>query len=299
MDIDGSKFVTISNVVGDSDDDGITVKSTSPLISENITITNCVISSHCNGIKFGTESTGGFRNVVVSNCVIKPSRQLTTIYGKPAGISGISLEMVDGGIMENIAIDNIVIDGPLVPLFMRLGNRARKYIADAPAPGAGIARHITISNIEARGADETGCSFSGLEKSFIEDITLRNISIETNGGGTGNNIDAVVPEKETDYPEATVFGKLPSYGIYIRYAKNIRLSNINIHSRGLDNRPGIRIDKTNLFSLSGMDLQSLENKDAAIYITNSSNGVIHNSIKRYPFRHYLLKDKNSVNIVND
>ena len=58
MDIDGCKNVTVCNVIGDSDDDGITIKSTSPLVSENITITNCVISSHCNALKFGTESTG-------------------------------------------------------------------------------------------------------------------------------------------------------------------------------------------------------------------------------------------------
>jgi polygalacturonase len=31
MDIDGCRFVTISNIRGDSDDDGITIKSTSPL----------------------------------------------------------------------------------------------------------------------------------------------------------------------------------------------------------------------------------------------------------------------------
>ncbi len=122
MDIDGCcRYVTISNVTGDSDDDGITIKSTSKLISEYITITNCILSSHCSALKFGTESTGGYRNIVISNCVIKPSAQVSTIYGRPAGISGIALEVVDGGTMENISISNMVIEGPEVPLFIRLG----------------------------------------------------------------------------------------------------------------------------------------------------------------------------------
>ena len=72
MDIDGCRYVTVSNVTGDSDDDGITIKSTSPSIAENITITNCILSSHCNALKFGTESTGGFRNITID-----------LIYGSP------------------------------------------------------------------------------------------------------------------------------------------------------------------------------------------------------------------------
>ena len=46
MDIDGCKDVVITNVVGDADDDGITFKSTSDRISENIVVSNCIISSH-------------------------------------------------------------------------------------------------------------------------------------------------------------------------------------------------------------------------------------------------------------
>jgi polygalacturonase len=51
MDIDGCKYVIISDCFGNTDDDGITLKSTSNRITENGTITNCVISRHCNAIK--------------------------------------------------------------------------------------------------------------------------------------------------------------------------------------------------------------------------------------------------------
>lgn len=299
MDIDGCKYVTISNVVGDSDDDGITIKSTSTLISENITITNCIISSHCNGLKFGTESTGGFRNIVVNNCVIKPSRQTTTIYGRPAGISGVALEMVDGGVMENITISNLVIDGPQVPLFIRLGNRGRKHIDEAEEPTVGKMKNIYISNIIATGADTIGCSFSGIDGYPIENISLSNISIETSGGGTTGDMYKILEAKEKEYPEATMFGKLPAYALLIKNAKDVKLNDIKIRSKAIDNRPGVVITKTEKFSLSALDIQSSKGTDAVIYIINSSNGSIKNSIRQYPAKQYIMKDKNSLNVIND
>ncbi len=296
MDIDGCRFVTISNINGDSDDDGITIKSTSPLISENITITNCVISSHCNALKFGTESTGGFRNVAVSNCVIKPSGQVSTIYGKPAGISGLALEIVDGGIMENITISNIIIQGPQVPIFIRLGNRGRKYRDDAILPPTGRIRNIHISDIVATGADTTGCAIAGIDGAPIESVSLNHISIETTGGGTVKDRERHPEAKEKDYPEATMFGKLPAYGFYVSNARDIRMTNVTVRSRSPDSRPGIALEKTENFSLSGLDIPPSDSTDAVVYITNSRNGSVSDVIKHYPLRRFVWKDKKSVNI---
>ena len=67
LDLDGCHEVTVSNMICDSDDDGITLKSTSPRLCENICITNCVVSSHCNAVKLGTETNGGFRNITIQN----------------------------------------------------------------------------------------------------------------------------------------------------------------------------------------------------------------------------------------
>jgi polygalacturonase len=296
MDIDGCKNVTISNVTGDSDDDGITVKSTSPLLSENITISNCLISSHCNALKFGTESTGGFRNIAVSNCVIRPSAQLATIYGKPAGMGGLALEVVDGGIMENVSINNIVIEGPQVPIFIRLGNRARPFMDGAAIPPPGKMRQVHLSNIVATGADETGCSITGLESAPLEHISLTNIDIETKGSDTPVDLLQPVAEKEADYPEATMFGKLPSYGFFIRHAKDITLSGIRIRSKNKEIRPGIMIEKSGRFTLSALDIQSCPDTKAVVYISNSSEGNISNSTPYFPAQQFLIKDRNSQKI---
>lgn len=290
MDIDGCKNVTIMNVNGDSDDDGLTLKSTSKLISENIVISNCVFSSHCNGLKFGTESTGGFRNVTVSNIVIKPSAQLTTIYGKPAGNSGISLEMVDGGIMENISISNVVIDGPQVPLFIRLGNRARKHTDNAPAPGIGIARNIHISNVTATGADITGSSVIGLDNAIIENVSLSRISIASSGGAKA---DAMFRKLETladHYPEATMFGPLPAYGLYIKHVNGIRLNDINLSFTANDERPAVAIENSNNFEMTGVNMNSTVNTNAVVYLKNVTNGFITANTVYTPARHFIWKE---------
>lgn len=295
IDIDGCKNVVISNVIGDSDDDGITIKSTTPRLSENITIANCVISSHCNAIKFGTESTGGFKKVIVTGCVIKPSKRRTVIFGKPDGISGIALETVDGGMLEDICIDNIVIEGPQVPVFVRLGNRARKYMDGAEPPSIGSIRNIIMSNIIATGGDGTGCSLTGIEKMPIENITLRDISIEINGTNLPDSLYNV-HDKEAAYPEATMFGILPAYGFYIKHATNVKLLNVTTRYKGNEERPGILANNIDGFIADGLTIQSSSLTKASLYMFNSRNGILRNCIRDYSSRAFLFKDKYCKNI---
>ena len=128
LDLDGCHEVTVSNMICDSDDDGITLKSTSPRLCENICITNCVVSSHCNAVKLGTETNGGFRNITIKNICVKPSYdQSSQFFGHESkrGTSALSLEIVDGGVMENVNISDFTVEGTESPIFVRLANRAR------------------------------------------------------------------------------------------------------------------------------------------------------------------------------
>ncbi|SEI45990.1 Polygalacturonase [Dyadobacter koreensis] len=297
MDIDGCSYVTISNVIGDSDDDGITIKSTSPLVSEHITITNCVLSSHCSAIKFGTESVGGFRNITISNCVIKPSAQLKTIYGKPAGIGGLAMEMVDGGIMENITVNNLVIDGAEVPLFVRLGYRARKHIGSASTPGLGKIRNVSISDVVATGAGITGCSFSGIGRAPIENLSLRNISVEFAGGGLNSDAERIIEELEDSYPEGTMFGNLPAYGFYVRHAKDIKMSGITLRYKTGEQRPAFFISDTHDFSILDTHVKPNPGSQTMVVLEKSSNGLISAKGYNFPAGGFIKKDKLSKNII--
>jgi hypothetical protein len=239
MDINGCKDVIISDCIGDTDDDGITLKSTHAMPNENITITNCIISSHCNAIKCGTESNAGFKNITISNCIIRPSKDKDPIYGEPEGISGIALEVVDGAQMNGISISNIVIDGPQVPLFIRLGNRARAYDESLPKPSVGSIENITISNLTAFNADLHGSSITGIPGHSVKNITLDNIRIFYKGGGTIQDANRIIPELEEDYPDAIMFDYLSSYGMFIRHAENITLKNVELYFKEEDERPAV------------------------------------------------------------
>lgn len=241
LDLDGCHDVVVTNLISDSDDDGITLKSTSPRLCENITISNCIVSTHCNAIKLGTETNGGFRNINISNIVVKPSYdQDETIFGRKSGISAISLEMVDGGVLENVNVNNIVVDGTESPIFIRLGNRARGYKEGLAVTNVGKIDGVRISNVRVRNAGPTGCSITGLPGYPVENIHLDNISIHHKGGVTAEAMpkieESAADEREKSYPEATMWGVLPAKGFFVRHARNVKFTNIEIQTEQEDVR---------------------------------------------------------------
>jgi hypothetical protein len=231
IDIDGCRRVTISNSIFDTDDDGITLKSTGVSPTEDVVITNCVVSSFCNAIKAGTESTGGFKNITISNCIVKPSRskQKPVFHDFTCGVTGISLEIVDGGTMEGVTISNVTIEGTKCPLYIRLGNRARKHTKDAPTPKTGVMKHIAISNLVCYNSGNFSNSITSIPGHYIENISLSNIQFFNEGGlSKGDYIATIdeVTEDEKGYPQPTIWGNLPSSALFIRHVKNIMIQGL-------------------------------------------------------------------------
>ncbi len=288
MDIDGCRNVVISDCMGDTDDDAITLKSTSFSITENVVITNCVVSSHCNAIKLGTESHGGFRNISISNIVVKPSIDTEPIYGLPKGISGITLGMVDGGILEGVTISNIRIEGTQVPIYMRLGNRARKFYEGQPLPGVGIFKDVSISNVIATDIQSNiGASITGIPGHDIQNISLENITLEFPGGGTAEDALKSVPELEDHYPESTKWGALPSFGLFIRHAQNISLNNIELRLKSDDHRPAILCDDVKQLNIAGLKIGSGVLARNAIIFCGVNEGIIQSSFLYSPVNSFL------------
>jgi polygalacturonase len=274
IDIDGCRNVIISDCIGDTDDDALTIKSTSARLSENIAVTNCVLSSHCNAIKLGTESHGGFRNIAISNCVIKPSQKESTIFGFSEGIAGIVLAVVDGGLLDGVQISNVRIDGAKTPIFMRLGNRGRTYMEGMEKPPIGTFRNVKISHVIATQADTFGCSITGLPGHVVEHITLDNIRIRFKGGGKIADAEKTVAEKPEHYPESTMFGKLPAYGFYIRHANNITLNNIDLSFEKPDHRPAVICDDVSHLNISGMRAWGTDLGKALLQFNDTRNAMI-------------------------
>src|ERR1035438_10216651 len=180
-------------------DDAICLKSESPYgkmgVTKNITITNCALTCCCNGLKFGTATRGGFENVTFSNSVIYNE----DVALNARVISGIAIEMVDGGWVEGVVVSNIRMQRVRTPIFIRLGNRG----GGQRTPTPGRLRGVSINNLRATGAILTS-SITGLPGHDIEDVALTDIRIETEEGGKAAWIGDV-PELPASYPEARMF----------------------------------------------------------------------------------------------
>ena len=260
LDLDGCHDVIVSDMLADSDDDGITLKSTSPRRCEDITIQNCIVSSHCNAVKLGTETNGGFRNIHISGITIKPSSdQREKFFGQWLGTSALSLEIVDGGTMENVTVSGLTVTGTESPIFIRLGHRGRGWqFADGtsnqgwvakdggaakpiPIDTVGRMRGLYINNVHARDAGNYGCSITGLAGHPVEDVHLSNISIRHHGGISADSLAAISTalqdEKVADYPEATMWGPLPAKGFYVRHARGVHFDKVETHTALPDARP--------------------------------------------------------------
>ena len=251
IDIDGCRRFVLSNSILDSDDDGITLKSTGEAPCEDILVNNCIVSSFCNAIKAGTESTGGFRNIVISNCTVMPSRhaEIPVFRTSPHGITGISLEIVDGGVMEGVTISNVTIEGTDCPIYIRLGNRARKHIPEAVDPKVGVMRNIAISNVVAYNTGNYSNSITAVPGSFVENVSINNFQCFNIGNVNASNAKNCfeVVEDEKGYPQPTVWKELPSSLFFIRHAKNVTINNLMFGSNGSDLRPPfVAIDVENL-----------------------------------------------------
>jgi polygalacturonase len=244
IDIDCCRNTTVSNCrINSPRDDGLCPKSSFALgrnvITENLTIVNCQVSGFVEGtlldgtmkpargtgrIKFGTEANGGFRNVTVANCTFR-------------GCHGLALEEVDGGIMENITINNItMMDVAAYPIYITLGSRNRGPNVTA----SGRLRNILISNVIATGVERmSGIQITGIPSQPVEGVRLENIRMVFNGGGTKKDAGRVPPELGVGYPEPGRIGVMPAYGLFARHVQDLELANIRLDFDQEDQRPAI------------------------------------------------------------
>ncbi|MBQ4287902.1 MAG: glycoside hydrolase family 28 protein [Bacteroidales bacterium] len=246
IDIESSDVI-VSNCSFDCEDDAICIKGLYDKLCSNITISNCIAASNCNAIKMGTASVYGFRDINISNITIRHATEdnirhwSTKIAGITAPItviSGIALEVVDGGIMENINISNIAMRDVQTPIFIRMARRKESVF-----PGGSRMRGITISGVTAECESMMSSSITGVPGLYPENIYLSDIDITAPGGGTAEMAAAEVPEAEKSYPENRALGhSLPASGLYIRHANNVYLSNVRFHFRAPDARPLIVTD---------------------------------------------------------
>ncbi|HXB58936.1 MAG TPA: glycoside hydrolase family 28 protein [Candidatus Acidoferrales bacterium] len=281
IDIDCCRNTMVSNCrINSPNDDGLCPKASFALgtnrPTENLTIVNCQVTGYevgtlldgtyrpshvANGrFKCGTESNCGFRNITLSNCTFRDCK-------------GMALEEVDGGIMDNITINNVVMtDVRDYPIYITMGNRNR-----GPEATTGSIRNIQISNVIATGVDRrSGIEIMGVPGHDIENVRLDNVRIVYKGGGTSNDAARVPKELDKGYPEAGKLGTMPSYGLFARHVRGLELANLTVGFDTNDLRPAMACT-----DVDGLEIDNFKGQTAAgvkpATFTDVSGLVVRNS----------------------
>jgi hypothetical protein len=184
------------------------------------------------------------------------------------------LEEVDGGIMENISINNLtMMDVWDYPIYITLGRRNR-----TPNATNGIARNISINNVIATGVDrKSGIQITGMPGDDIDGVRLENIRIGFAGGGTTKEAGVVPPELGTGYPEPSKLGTMPAYGLFARHVRDLEMEGIRFSFEKADMRPAMVCD-----DLDGLEIDDFKAQTAAQVPAAVFNGVTGLEVRNSP-----------------
>ena len=262
LDIDACQRVTVSNSRFRTTDDAIVMKSSCNNLCQDIAITNCILSSGGSAIKTGTESNGGFKNITVSNCIIKD----IDVH------AGIELMTVDGGILQNVLIENIIMENVATPIFLRVGIRCRPFMQDQYVKKIESVKDIHFNNISVIDA-KLPSSIMGLHNRKIKNISLTNYSVRYTKKQKAIPFNKV-PFEEFSYPMAIMFKNLPAFGLYCRNVEEIYLENITMYSAEDDSRPALTFDRVNNVSISSVKAMVTDQSPAMVHFRNSENVLI-------------------------
>lgn len=293
IDIDGCKNVVVRGCDIDSEDDGICLKSGSNPC-EDVLVENCRLRSSCNGLKLGTASVGGFRNITCRNLEIYDTYH-----------SGIALEVVDGGVMENVNVSHVTITNTSSAIFVRLAHRNTNG-------EVGSIKGVTISDVTAEIPDRPKnlmnkfpdkehayhpvtlitSSITGQPGHPVRDITLENIRLIYGGIGAEPRPrvtdviqdkllswtnPAEVPELPDTYPDAHRFGTLPAWAFYCRHAAGLKFKNITLQVQGKDYRPALVCDDVKDLELDRFRVESA-GSEPVIVLNDVQGALITNSV---------------------
>jgi polygalacturonase len=257
IDVVDCQDVLIRGCQVNADDDGICLKSSNKdKRCEQVVIEDCTVRSSASGIKFGTASHGGFRHIEIRRVKIYDTYR-----------SAIALESVDGGILEDVRVEDVVATNTGNALFVRLGHRNQKS-----APGS--IRNVVIKGLRVevpadkpdKGYEMEGPIIDGPHNFFpaaivgmpghpVEGIRLEDVEIVYKGvedkGSAHVGLDSLgrVPEREQDYPEFSMFGELPAWGLFVRHVNGLELRHVVLRREQGGFRPAMVFDDVQRLSI--------------------------------------------------
>lgn len=237
---DSCRDLTIRDCHIQSANDAICLKTSLALgyrnPTANVSIDNCVLMTSRSAFKIGSESAASVKNISVNHCEILslPSNVAGPVEG------GITLQVIDGGRVENLVVSDIKMKHVCVPVFLCLGNRGRGQ--SNPRPGE--VRDISLRGIYAIDAN-AAVVISGIAGAAIQNVRLAELDISLVGGVPANSITHDVPETGAAYLRPSAFGNIPAYGIFCRHVDGFTVQNVCLRLQHLDERPPIFLKNVN------------------------------------------------------
>ena len=322
IDLVDCKNARVTNCNINVADDGICLKSEDRNgMCENIYVANCKVRSSASAVKLGTASKGGFKKIVIKNIEVydtyRSAIAIETVDGgllEDIDVSNIHAVNTGNaifirlghrnkdsvyGVLRNVSISNVKVEVP-------------KEKPDKGYPMEGPAlryapQHKTDTTVSASpydpGIDSSTALFphnvfpssiTGLPGHEVENVRLENIEVIYEGGAEKNinyfplNSLHAITEAANSYPEFSMFGELPVWGLYVRHVKGLALKNVSLKFKNNDFRAACVFDDVNNLKLEKVAIPSYQNLPV----------IVLNNVKQYSFDQLKLpvEEKKAVKI---
>ncbi|MCK9478646.1 MAG: glycosyl hydrolase family 28 protein [Firmicutes bacterium] len=211
IDINGCRNVLLDGLDIETGDDAICIKNINMRNktverqpSYNIVVKNCIVASTCNATKIGTQTYGDIYDVTFENIVV--NKHTSTDSRNRACVAAIVVQSIDHNKVHNITFKNYTVNDCDTPLFICVMNRT-SYI---PEGDIGSVSNVLFKNITVHRSARTS-QFNTELGGYIRNITLENIEIHNYGDSKQGTVERPAYNK---YPDANIFGQMPSYGLY-------------------------------------------------------------------------------------
>ncbi len=236
LDFDGCQDVRVSNCNFDNSDDCICLQASKPdKPCKNIVVSNCIFCTKWGGMRIGLLSRGNIESVTVTNCTFHDISD-----------SGLKIQQNEGGEMKNMTFSNLVMKNVPRPIFMTFcTQRACVDTPEGEFEPLSRMHNMVFSNIVVDNSelDKNSAFFlTGMPDHLIEEITIKDVQFIVSGGGTKEDAEKKDLNEYTlevlkgHWPEFSLVGTLPAYGVYARHMDGLTLENISIKTLSGDER---------------------------------------------------------------
>jgi len=227
-------------------DDTISIKSDYALgqkiAVENIYVHDCHFESSANALQIGSETLGDFRNIKFENITV--DRALKAAIG---------IRCADGGTLDGLEYSDIKIKNARWPIWAVVTERLRN---PDPQAGVGMIKNVVMRNITAtdvpRDRERLAPTsvIAGRADSAIENLVFENVSLETPGGGTGDDA-ARQPRFEKGKLRESL-SVLPASTLFIQHVRRLQLRKVKLATAEPDARPFLIVTDAKHVRIDGL-----------------------------------------------